>query len=277
MHITQLHDQVVVVEPVLQGQPLDSLMPINRSLDRQATTRQLDLAYRWLVQIQQEASPCADLLSVEALQLHCLNPLETLRRDTELTVQEDQYVSQLAERALSLVGQRLPLLLYHGDFRAGNILVNRKHIAVLDWEFSCKHALPLLDWFSFVFRVYSRSMHLPDIDGSLATYRAAFRDVFFERNWFSKLVVDYTRTYCKALAIDEAHVPLLFDFFVVTNINKFYTFLAGRSSRSYVYLLRDAPNTGKPYRQQLRRQAYTYLLGDLAANRDALILQSLVS
>jgi hypothetical protein len=215
-------------------------------------------------------------LSAEALQRHCLDPLETLRHQTELTAEEDQYVSQLVERAQALEGQRLPLLLYHGDFRAGNILVNRDRIAVLDWEFSCKQALPLLDWFSFVFRVYSRSMNLPDIDGSLATYRAVFRDVFFEHNWFSRLVVKYTQTYCKALAINQAHVPLLFDFFVVANINKFYTFLAARSSRSYMYLLRDAPSADKPYRQQLRRQAYAYLLGDLAANRDALLLQSLI-
>jgi hypothetical protein len=107
-------------------------------------------------------------------------------------------------------------------------------------------------------------VQLPDIDGSLEKYRAAFHEVFFARNWFSELVADYTRAYCKALHVTDAYIPLLFSLFVVNNVNHFHSFLTQRARRGYLYLLRGAPSSGQSWKQQVRRQAYVWLLGDIA-------------
>jgi hypothetical protein len=265
MHTATLDGQLVVIEPILPGRPMDSATPERQPLDRAAAVQQISLAYAWLVGVQREAEHVKQPLSAHALHEFVLAPLERLRAHTDLTADEARYVDRLEQEARALQGVMLPLYLYHGDFRAGNILIDHGRIAVLDWEFSQSLNLPLLDWFSFVFRLYSRSVGLADIDGSLPTYRAVFDEVFRTRTWFSELVTHYTHAYCRALDIDEALLPLLFDLFVVTNINKFHDFLAERARHGYLYLLQDAPIASAPYQQQLRRQAYVWLLGDLAA------------
>jgi hypothetical protein len=275
MHTVRLADHWVVIEPVLAGQPMDSWIRPDRPLDRTTTNAHVALAHDWLVQIQREAPHRRGPLDADLIRRHFLEPLEAVRLRADLKAEEEGYVDQLAQAADSLEGAEIPLYLYHGDFRAGNILVNESHIAVLDWQFSRPLAPPLLDWFSFVFRFYSHAMALPDIDGRLETYRTAFHRVFFSHSWFSALVMDYTRAQCRALGVDEAFLSLLLGMFVVTNINKFHTFLTERAERGYLYLLRGAPTSDRSFREQLRRQAYVWLLGELAAKADGPALGSL--
>jgi hypothetical protein len=167
------------------------------------------------------------------------------------------------------VRQSLPLFLYHGDFRPGNVLLNDRRIAVLDWEFSRVLAPPLLDWFSFAFRLKCRAMDLPDIDGPLEGYRSAFREVFLEKTWYSELVAGYTRSYCRELGVDQQFVPLLLGLFMVTNINKFHAFLLDRVDRGYLYLL---TNGSSSFERRLRRQAYVSLIESLAATPTPYVL-----
>lgn len=265
MHTVTLDGQLVVIEPILPGRPMDSTTPERQPLDRAAAVQHISLAYAWLVGVQGAADHTKQPLTAHALHEFLLAPLERLRAHTDLTADEARYVDRVEHEARQLQGAALPLYLYHGDFRAGNILIDHGRIAVLDWEFSQSLNLPLLDWFSFVFRLYSRSVGLADIDGSLPTYRAVFDQVFRARTWFSELVTHYTYAYCRALDVDQAYLPLLFDLFVVTNINKFHDFLSERARHGYLYLLRGAPISAASYQQQLRRQAYVWLLGDLAA------------
>lgn len=272
-HCLDLAGYRVVIEPALPGQPMDRSGQYTwggRAGDRQRARAALARALHWLVQIQRAAPHRRGPLEAATIRQYLFEPLESLCCHADLTAGERAYVERLQGEAEALSGQDLPLYLYHGDFRAGNILVGPASLAVLDWEFSRPLGLPLLDWFSFAFRFYSQTLGLPDIDGPLEHYRTVFQRVFFDRNWFSTLVADYTRAACRALGISEVHLPLLVAMFVVTNINKFYGFLAGRAERSYLYLLQGAPTRGQSYKQQLRRQAYVWLLGDLAAHPDAL-------
>jgi hypothetical protein len=274
IHLTRLAGQLVAIEPVLAGRPLDSLMSPEQPLERTIIETQMALAQQWLIQIQRAAPQRIGALDSAALRQHFIEPLEAARGHAALSAAEERYLDQLIRSAHALEGSStMPLYLYHGDFRPGNILVaDGDRIAVLDWQFSRPFAPPLLDWFSFVFRLYSRAVNLPDIDGNLEAYREAFQHVFFRPNEFSALVVNYTRAYGQALGVDEGHLPLLFGLFVVNNINHFHDFLARRARRGYLYLLRNAPNSHLSYQQQIRRQAYVWLLGDLALRPDALVL-----
>jgi hypothetical protein len=270
---TTLSDLWVVVEPVLRGRPLDNGEAINRPLAPQVVTHQLVLGRRWLADIQREAEPWRDRLGPSQIDEHFIQPIRLLQQQAELGAREDDYLDRLAAEAHALEGHEMPLVLCHGDFRAGNILVDHDRLSVLDWEFSRPLAPPLIDWFSFVFRLYSGAVGLPDIDGPLEDYRAAFRHVFFTRNWFSSLAEEQTRLLCRDLSIDEAQLPFLFALFVVSSANKFRSFLDTRAARGYLYLLDNGSATAGSYRSQLDRQAYVWLLGDLAANEAALTLR----
>jgi hypothetical protein len=265
MLTTELAGHAVVVEPVLPGRPLDGIGAAARPLDPATTERQLRLASDWLIAIQRAAPHRRERLADEDVQEHFLAPVEAFRRNADLTTTEERYLDGVTARARALVGQRLPLYLYHGDFRAGNILVDGDRLAVLDWQFYRPLAPPLLDWFGFAFRLYCHGTGTPDIDGPLDAYRTAFAKVFLDEGGFGAQVHHFTRLQCEALDVEPAHLRLLLATWLVTSANKFHGFLAERAQRGYLYLLKDARWAGRSYREQLRRQAYVWLLGGLAA------------
>jgi hypothetical protein len=52
---------------------------------------------------------------------------------------------------------------------------------------------------------------------------------------------------------------------LVDNSNKYYQFLTDRAEHGYLYLMQNPPGgPGRGFRQQLRRQVYPCLLGQLA-------------
>ena len=277
MHVVRLSGNWVIVEPVLPGQPMDSLIRPGEPSDPARTTALMGLAHDWLIRIQRGARFREGVLDTGLIYTHFLEPLEAALAHSNLTIAEARYIDDLMRAALELEGQEMPLYLYHGDFRPGNVLIDTDQVAVLDWQFSRPLAPPLQDWFSFVFRFHSRTLDLPDIDGALEAYRSAFRQLFFVRNWLSELVKDYTWAYCHSLGVDMAFLPLLFGMFVVNNINKFHAFLTERAERGYLYLLKGSPTSDRSYREQLRRQVYVWLLGDLAADSDALVLGAMAT
>ena len=276
LHVAQVSDHWIVVEPVIPGRPMESLIKSDRPLDRGQIARLMDLAFEWLVSIQLEAMRFREPLDAYQIRQHFLDPMMAARTVSQLSVEEQNYLDRQSFVARELEGHRLPLNLYHGDFAPGNILLDGSRIAVLDWQFSRRFAPPLLDWFRFVFRVYGRAAGLPDIDGSLDEYRSAFDQVFFARNWYSGLVSDYTRTYCRIMGIDLEHISLLFCMFLVSSIVKYQAFLSKRAGRGYLYLLEGIPASDQSFRQRLRRQAYVWLLGELAA-RPSVPLAALVA
>lgn len=266
MHVVRLCGHNVIIEPVLRGQPMDALTTADGRLNVSSTTRHVALAHRWLIEIQQRAPHRCERLDAAAVWDHYVEPLQVMMKNNDLTASEERHAKELCCELRGLEGRELPLYLYHGDFRPGNILVDGDRIAVLDWQFTRPFAPPLLDWFSFIFRLYSGSMRLPDIDGSLDAYRIAFNEVFVARNWFSELASHYTYEYCKTLGVDEAYLSLLFRLFIVNNVNHFCAFLKERAGRGYLYLLRDAPRPPASWKQQIRRQAYVWLFSELIGN-----------
>ncbi len=266
--VAHLGGQPVIIEPYLQGQPVEALIPACRPLNPHMTHTLLCTAARWLVEAQNHAPSRAAPLDARTVYDHFVSPVQEARSYSRLSKAEDAYLSDLADLAQQ-DGVELPLFLYHGDFRAGNLLLADEHLSVLDWEFSRPLAPPLLDWFSFAFRLYCQSIGLADVDGPMSLYRAAFEHVFLTRNWFSERVAEHTLEICRALRVNPSAVPVLLGLFVVENINKFRGFLEERAGHDYVYLLQDEPQAGASFRDQLRRQAYVGLL-DLLAERTLL-------
>jgi Phosphotransferase enzyme family len=266
IYLTHLAHQTVTIEPFLPGHHMDALIPSARPLRPAVARDVLGRALRWLVGVQREvgrlATPLDNASRVELL----VTPIHAARQCSDLTHAEAAYLNELEEGACR-AASRLPLYLYHGDFRLGNILVGDGRLHVLDWDFSRPLAAPLLDWFSFAFRLYSRSLALPDIDGPLPLYRQAFQAVFLADNRFSRCLAESTLEYCDQLGVPRSLVSLLLGLFVVDNINKFFNFLDARAQTDHLYLLRGSPLAEASFRAQLRRQAYVWFLSDLARTR----------
>jgi hypothetical protein len=140
----------------------------------------------------------------------------------------------------------------------------------LDWQFGQLRGLPLLDWFEFAFRYYCEAGGLEEITGDHDRYRAAFADVFLGAHPYTGLVRDETVRVAAALGVADRHLNLLLTLWLVDNTNKYLRFLGERAQRGYLFLMQTPP--GGPhqgYRQQLRRQVYPCLLGQLAQSQVA--------
>lgn len=274
--ITSIADHLVGIEPYCPGRSMDRLLVSARRPTGPQVRACLDLAIEWLLRCQQETPGQRGRLSEKQIHTYCLAPIAQLRATAELTEAERSYLDRLVERVLRLAGQPLPLVFNHGDFRPGNILVDRRSIQVIDWEFGAPIGLPLLDVFGLLARTYACCSGLEEIDGYLEDYLAAFEAVFFEDGSFAEPVLEYVGRACEALEIDPAWVDILFALFLVTEANKYHEFLSRRADQGYVYLLRSrVVQINSSYSDQLRRQKHVWLLGHLAQHERRLIFHHL--
>ena len=92
----------------------------------------------------------------------------------------------------NLLGVKIPLVIYHGDFGLHNVLVDSASLqmtAIIDWDRGQENSLPMLDLF-----------HLLIFDGRQDVLLQKYKDCLFPGNYssFQKEMLEY---YCNALNI----------------------------------------------------------------------------
>jgi hypothetical protein len=258
----------VVVEKMLPGQLFSSEVPLGEHFSLSLAGQQLRQIRDWLVAWQRAAHPEVRPLTSDDVQALFVAPIKEAQRTAELRPHELVFLDQLGQRAESLVGRRVPLGFVHGDLRPGNILCVKQQLCVLDWQFGEMRALPLLDWFEFGYRYFCDAASLEEITGDHDAYRAAFADVFLGAHPYAQLLSDETGAIADALDVPADVVDLLLAMWLVDNTNKYLRFLTDRAEHGFLYLMQNPPGGPfRSYRQQLRRQVYPSLLGQLAQSR----------
>ena len=258
----------VVVEKMLPGSLFSSVVPMGEHFTLPVARQHLRQVRQWLVTWQRAAHPETAPLTAGDIKALLVGPIQEVQRTTELRPHELIFLDQLGQRAEGLVGRRLPLGFVHGDLRPGNILCVGERLCVLDWQFAQMRALPLLDWFEFGYRYYCDAASLEEITGDHDAYRATFADVFLGAHPYAKLLAEETAAIAEQLDVPPDLLDLLLAMWLVDNSNKYLRFLSDRAEHGYLYLMQNPP--GGPFRgfrQQLRRQVYPCLLGQLAQSR----------
>ncbi len=258
----------VVVEKMLPGRLFSSVVPMGERFSLTIAQQHLRQVQAWLVAWQRAAHPTATSLTSDDIHEFFVGPIKEAQRTNDLRPHELAYLDQMGQRAEALVGRRLPLGFVHGDLRPGNILCAGDSLCVLDWQFGQMRALPLLDWFEFGYRYYCDAASLEEITGDHDAYRATFADVFLGAHPYAKLLTEETGAIADALEIPHDLLDLLLTMWLVDNTNKYLRFLSDRAEHGFLYLMQNPP--GGPFqgfRQQLRRQVYPCLLGQLAQSR----------
>lgn len=256
-----------VVERMLSGKVFSSVVPAGEQFSLALAQQHLRQVSDWLAAWQQAAHPQAEVLSARDVRTLFVDPIQAAQDTLELRPHERVYLDGLGRRAEGLVGGRLPLGFVHGDLRPGNILIAGQELCVLDWQFGQMRGLPLLDWFEFGYRYYCDAANLEEITGDHDAYRAAFADVFLGAHPYARLLSDETTALAKVLGVPSDLVDLLLGMWLVDNSLKYFHFLSDRAAHGYVYLMQNPPGGPVGFRQQLRRQVYPCLLGQLAQSR----------
>ena len=274
--VTTLAGHLIVIEPYFPGQSMESLLFSLKDANKPAYQTYLDLIVGWLFRSQLETGNQFRVLTQSQIEVHFFTPIKKFKATAQLMKPELKYLDHLTLRVVELAQEPLPLVFCHGDLRPGNVLIKGDSLLVIDWEFGTKRALPLMDLFGLLARTYACMHFLPEIDGYLEDDIEAFEQVFFENGQFASITLDYVRHACQAFHLNPAWVSILFGMFLITEANRYYSFLNHRSERGYLYLLnyRNGQHSSS-FTQQLTRQKHVWLFGYLAEHEDSLILNHL--
>jgi hypothetical protein len=260
----------VTIEQVLPGQLWSGSVPSGNKFTLQTAEKHLNLFRQCYTSLQLATRPPVVALQADTVRELMLGPIEHAARGAELRPHEARYLVDLEEQAKALTGRPLPLGFVHGDLRAGNILAQGRQLVFIDWQFGQLRGLPMLDWFEFGFRYYCDAIGLAEITGDHDAYRAAFADVFLGGHPYADLYRQQTLACAGTLGIDSRYIDLLLSMWLVDNTNKYIAFLSERAEHGYLYLMQNPPGGPfRSYRQQLRRQVYPCLLGQLAHSTQA--------
>jgi hypothetical protein len=255
----------VVVEQMLPGSLFSSMVPVGKRLKLQKAGQHLRAIRAWLVAAHKAVHPHSAPLGRDDVDELFAQPIARARRDMEWNEREKRHLDWAHDAARGLIGKRLPISFVHGDLRPGNILVWHGQIRVIDWQFGQMRALPMLDWFEFAYRYYCDAIGLAEITGDHDAYGTAFDNVFRGAHPYSPLLAEETATYMRSAGVPHEHLELLLTMWLVDNCNKYLHFLNDRAEHGYLFLMQNPPGGAqRSFRQQLRRQVYPSLLGQLA-------------
>jgi hypothetical protein len=92
--------------------------------------------------------------------------------------------------------------------------------------------------------------------------------VFLGAHPYAQLLTNETQAIADALEVPADVLDLLLAMWLVDNSNKYLRFLTDRAEHGYLYLMQNPPGGAtRGFRDQLRRQVYPSLLGQLAQHQ----------
>lgn len=224
----QIGRSFVLVNAVVEGQPMrDNGLGEDRR-DFQIVARNLDLASSWLSELA-----CATRISnpeVEAALIHELFATSAEFASTfDLSPDEHQVLQEITEGAPQII--RGAACVEHRDFIRENILVtDRNQVNVIDWSDSRRVGFPVHDLFFFLTNYFSRTGRGSGIE----RYRSAFLDTFFQTNPYSLLVTECVAKHARATALGQECLDALFGLFLVNHAMFEYHKVRRQSQRGVV-------------------------------------------
>ncbi len=131
----------------------------------------------------------------------------------------------------------------HGDFYPENIFLDEdsQNLCVIDWDNCAIGYPPLFDWFCLVTGLYYTHARVRGLSGGQTVEFTSFRQTYFERSWFSEMILSLSHRLCERLGLDSAR---LLDYFLLYIVVRYRQFCS------------DSRVADKPYRGPLTQDPY---------------------
>lgn len=173
------------VETGLPGSSFSTVVRLRGGVSHQKEMeRTVRKVKEWLLKFQNETREEEVEMTEEWIEEKVKAPLSQYRDSYPCTAEEERFFDQYLENWKPYLQTRLPLAAHHGDFWAGNMLMDGENLFVFDWTFSKRKALPFDDLLLFVSSFVVDSSERGEGDNNMKS----FEKVFFGRNWFSEQV-----------------------------------------------------------------------------------------
>lgn len=113
----------------------------------------------------------------------------------------------------------------HGDFYPGNIFIDEdsEQLCVIDWDGCATGYPPLFDWFCLVTGLYYTHHRVASLPRGQTIEVMSFRQTYFERSWFSEVILSLSHRLCDRLGLDSTR---LLDYFLLYVIVRYRQFLS---------------------------------------------------
>ena len=138
----------------------------------------------WLLKFQKETQEEEVEITEEWIEQNIKAPLDQYQSLYPCSSEEERFFSDYLESWKPYFRTQLPLVACHGDFWAGNMLMDGEDLSVFDWTFSRRKGLPFDDILLFISSFLVDSSERSEGNNNMKS----FEKIFFSRHWFSQQV-----------------------------------------------------------------------------------------
>lgn len=212
LFLEEISGNLLLIQSALPGKSIPDVVNLRGSfLYRKKFFKYFSLVEEWLHKFQHQTQVSEFILTEEKVKEHFLTPIVEFSKRNLLTDTEKRFFCEFDKKALASLGCKIPLGFAHNDFWAGNILIDRNKIYVIDWADFEKANLPFWDFLLFLstFTFSSISSYNEDI------IKEYLKHTYIDDNWFSQLVNRILKKYLSRMNLEYDIIKTLFPVFLV--------------------------------------------------------------
>lgn len=204
----EVGDNQILIERAISGDSLARLLRLHKRTRKKHVTEDINKSFDWLINLQKTMPNFYKELNISEelrVRLHQLSEVYSIKLPSH-------FVDGLLEMAENCGVLSIPFVASHGDFYPGNIFIYDDQVGVIDWEDFKPADWPFNDFFHYMImfsQIYPWTYWKSD------KRLIGFERAFFSRNWYSKLLLDYSRNFFSYWGIPLEFAHLFFSLFLL--------------------------------------------------------------
>ena len=198
----------ILLETTVRGRRVSEVIESHRPyLGNIRFSQYISMIADWLELFQKDTQIAEITLKQEDLEKYLLKHVNLFCINNIASEVEKRYFDEYTNKARSALGCKIPLVSSHSDFWLGNILFENNRMGVIDWVDLSKEDMPFWDLFQFIstFRLQK------DLKNVLNSINYSL----YESNWFSKIIREFSSSYCSRMQIDSKIIKLFYPIFLI--------------------------------------------------------------
>ena len=215
VYLGNIADRLVLFQTAVQGLPLKIFTGRKSILTFKSRIRNLlGMLFEWIVLFEKSTSGEKKLSSAKTGD-RILREIDTYLVSQRVSRNQEAYLKKLRDRIQDLREGFPSPVPQHNDFWVGNVLAQKNKInGVIDWETYEENGIPFSDVFSMVTHI---NFWLgKQIQGSYLLNEFYLQ---FHSRWYSEIVSEVFRTYCKNNQINQSLLTLLVPAILIKRAN----------------------------------------------------------
>ena len=209
----------ILIQNTLPGIRLDELFNAckhpHKEKEQKIWFHKLDLVKTFLIKFHRSVQNGYFNFTPDELELKITKPFKQFFDNNNGKTLTNE-MENIFRQARNLNDLSIPKIPQHGDFCACNILMDKEHVQVIDWENYTLTYLPLFD----LFHILTTSL-MPFLRVKEISTQTIFKRSYFEQSELTNFIRYFIGNYCEQLNIAKEFIKLCFPLYLITFHNMF--------------------------------------------------------